>query len=203
MAGSRRFTRKEILLMLDKASPREKVFVLLGIYTGTRTSEALALKIGDIRGKDYLTIKALKKGDVQQYPIPPRLKQGVKDLCAWYEENGVKITNESPLFISLHFLHEGTPLSKRGLYRMFHEFVKGIGIKGKVSPHGLRKSFITSIYRITGKDIVKTRVYSRHKSLTNLQYYIDSGTDTELVKALKWDESDQIIEEKEGACISM
>ncbi len=218
MAGSRRFTKNEIMKMIEQSPPREKVFVLLGAYMGTRMAEALALKIGDVRGKEYVTIRSLKGGMIQQYPTPPRLKQAVEDLCEWYKSRGIEFTDESPLFISFTWrwkkpplpetlnhpmFKAATPLSRRGMVKLFRTLLDDLKIKGNVSAHGLRKSFITSIYRITGNDIVRTRVYSRHKSLTNLQYYIDAGTDTGLIKALTWDESDSPTEEKEDLCMSM
>ena len=59
-------------------------------------------------------------------------------------------------------------------------------LDGKVNSHSFRKSFVTEIYRRTGKDLAQTRVYSRHNSLSSLQYYIETSADTGLVKDLSW-----------------
>jgi integrase len=187
MSGSRMFTKKEISIMIDKAPPREKVFVLIGVYMGTRRSEALALKFKDIRGKKYLTIKGVKGGDVQQYPIPPLLAEKVEALYLWYsEEHGIPVTDDDYLFLCVGTRSKGRKLTIWGASELFKSMVDSFGFEG-VSPHGLRKAFITSIYKLTGRDLALTRIYSRHKSLSNLQYYIDVGTDTGLVEKLRWE----------------
>lgn len=216
MAGSRMLERREILQMIRLAKPREKVFVLLGIYMGTRISEALALNVGDIRGKKYLTIQGKKKGDNQQYPIPPVIHKSTEKLIAWYRFRRFIVEDHDPLFLSMRplrdygfrldnrrgiqtpefFLKERVRLSNKGMFGLFKDLVNELRIPGKVSPHGLRKAFITSIYDATGKDIVATRVYSRHKSLTNLQYYINASTDTKLITALNWENSEKLLEEE-------
>ena len=187
MSGSRMFTKKEISTMIDKAPPREKVFVLIGVYMGTRRGEALALRFKDIRGKKYLTIKGLKGGDVHLYPIPPILSEAVEMLYLWYhEEHGLPVTDEDYLFLCVGSRSRGKQITPLGLGMLFREMVNSFGFEG-VSPHGLRKAFITSIYKLTGSDLALTRIYSRHKSLSNLQYYIDVATDTDLVEKLRWE----------------
>ncbi|MBK8755563.1 MAG: hypothetical protein IPL99_29820 [Candidatus Competibacteraceae bacterium] len=55
-----------------------------------------------------------------------------------------------------------------------------------MNSHSARKTFVTRIYAMTGKDIAETRKYSRHKSLANLDYYIGTTDDLSLVARLDW-----------------
>jgi integrase len=57
---------------------------------------------------------------------------------------------------------------------------------GKINTHSLRKTFINKIYAATGKDMVETMNYSRHKTLNSIGHYLQSNGDTSLVMNLKY-----------------
>jgi site-specific recombinase XerD len=93
---------------------------------------------------------------------------------------GVTVTQNTPLFLN----HRGKCMSRVTAHKIIRKACKELGIGGKVATHSLRKAFVTKIYELTGHDIIATQKYSRHKNLTNLQYYIATTETTELINQL-------------------
>jgi len=181
MAGVRRITDDEVRAALDTANIVDRAMLLIGLNFGTRISETLSLTFGDLAGSE-VEIRAKKKGLIQRYPIPEQVRGVIAELRKYYHDKGVVVTGATPLFVS----KSGRPVSRQAASQRMKRIFKRAGIEGRVNSHSLRKAFVTAIYEATGKDIAKTRLYSRHKSLANLQYYIDSGEATDLVEKLHW-----------------
>lgn len=182
MQGAKVIKPEQIRIILEKVSPREKVLLLSGLLFGTRISESLSLKFADVQG-DSLTIQAKKGGDKRSYPIPDQFKKAVQDLETYYHDQGKNIQPETFLFLSKK--GENQPITSRQGVRLIQELTNSLNMEG-ISSHSFRKYFITQIYEKTGKDLIQTRIYSRHKNLSNLTYYIQTTEQTDLVKDISW-----------------
>lgn len=183
MKGCRVLTDDEIKLVLNELHVRDRTLFLTCLTFGTRISEALALTFGDVAGKT-LYLKSKKGSDNQSFPIPASFKRSVEELKNWYEEKEMIIDEKSPLFIS----QKG---NKQSFTRQLASHViknvsRRLNLDGKVNTHSFRKSFVTKIYELTGYNIAETKAYSRHKSLVNLEYYIKTTENTDLVERLDW-----------------
>lgn len=183
MKGCRVITDSEVKQVLDTMDIREKVLFLTGLNFGTRISESLSLTFGQVAG-EYLQVKSKKNSDNVTFPIPANYKELVSELKAKYESQGVKVNAETFLFLSRK--GENNPISRIQASRIITAACKALGIDGKVNTHSFRKAFVTKIYELTGRDIIQTKMYSRHKNLSNLEYYIKTTDSTGLINQLSW-----------------
>jgi integrase len=179
MNGSRALSETEINRMMEIANPRDRLLILTGINFGTRISEALELKFSDVEGKT-LRLKSKKKSNNQEYPIPQSYKDAVKAVRKHYRGLGIELSQYSPMFMSTH-IRTGKAISIQNALEIMRLLAKKAGAEGKVSFHSFRKSFVTRIYERTGFNIAETQKYSRHKSLSNLEYYIHTTDSMDLV----------------------
>ena len=182
MKGMRVLSKQEISDMLDASEPRERVLFLTGLYFGTRINESLKLTFGSVAGK-FLYLKSSKGSENQAYPIPAEYSAAVESLRAAYVASGKTVNDSTPLFLSRQGVKA---MTRQQASNVIVTLAEKLGIEGKVNTHSLRKCFVTAIYEMTGHDIIKTQTYSRHKNLSNLQYYIATTADTSLVSALAW-----------------
>jgi len=181
MSGVRRLTGEEVKLMLAKANHKTKLLVIIGVSYGTRVSESLELTFGDF-ADDRVTIKGKKHGMIQSYPVTSAVSSAVSALKKWYESKDIVVTSQTPLFLGA----DGKAMTRQAASARIKRLARKLKINGRVNTHSLRKAFVTEIYERTNKDLAKTRLYSRHKSLSNLQYYIDSGVSTDIVDEINW-----------------
>lgn len=184
MTGSRPLSANEITKLREKLSVRDRLFVIFGAHFGLRLSESLALRFGDLENQSHLFIRSLKNSNPARFPIPDSVKEAVSDLRREMEESGLEAGSETAIFYSQK---SGAALTKYSAAKIISTAVKALGFEGRVTSHSMRKSFVTEVYRKTGKDVIATRKFSRHKSLTNLIFYVDdSSVDLDLIKDLKW-----------------
>lgn len=181
MSGCRRLTDAEAERVLSSVDGKIKALILVGLTYGTRISESLAMTVGDFNG-DFITIQGKKKGAKQTYPITPGVKKCVQDLVGIYRRGGMDITDKTPLFCG----NGDACMSRQNASQQIKKVFKRLAINGKVNTHSLRKSFVTKIYEATGKDIIRTRLFSRHSSINSLIHYIETCEDTGLVNNLEW-----------------
>lgn len=183
MKGMRVLSDSEIRLVLNELGVRDRLLFLTCLTFGTRISEALVLTFKDVAGKT-LYIKSQKGSETQGFPIPESYRFAVEELRDWYTEKGVTVTETLPLFLS----QKGRcrPITRQVASKVIKAVARKLNLDGRVNTHSFRKSFVTKIYQMTGKDIAETRYYSRHKSLVNLEYYIRTTETTDLVEQLNW-----------------
>lgn len=184
MQGARSLSQTEINAMLKVASPRDVVLVLTGINYGTRISEALKLTFADVEG-EVLHLKSSKNSSNQGFPIPAGYKAAVKVLKAFYRDKGIDVKQHTRMFLEMH-VPPFHVMSRQAASDAIKRLAKKIGAEGKVSSHSFRKSFVTRIYEKTGFNIAETQKYSRHKSLSNLEFYIRTTDSMDLVSDGLW-----------------
>jgi integrase len=186
MQGSRSLTNEELNAMLLIATPRNRLFILTGITFGTRISEALELKFRDVEGKT-LRLKSKKHSINQEFPIPEGYKIAVKAAMQAYSDIHINVDRNSHMFLSMvHARERGHVMSPQNANEMIRCLAKKVGFEGKISCHSFRKSFVTRIYEKTSFNIAATQKYSRHRSLSNLQYYISTSDEMDLINDELW-----------------
>ena len=157
-------TLEELKKMIDVMSLEEGFRILFIAQTGMRVSDAISLRIGDVRrelelGNVPLAIKFIPKKDREL--IGERVaflgSDGVEMLkryLAWREKKGERLTEDSPLFASRtkKFGKEKIlAISDRNFNETIHESAKRVGIGngngkyGRIRTHCLRKFFITQM----------------------------------------------------------
>lgn len=188
LKGCRVLTDNEVSIILDNLSIRDSVLFQTMLYFGTRISETIGLKFADVEG-DYFNVSSCKHSENITFPIPNDYKNDLSLLRSFYEDykttggQEVKITGKSFLFLSRQ---NNFHLCRFRASQIIKNMCRRLKLSGKINTHSFRKCFVTKIYELTGKDIIKTKVYSRHKNLSNLEYYIKTTETTELINDLSW-----------------
>ena len=183
MKGCRVLSEKEVKDILLSLDIRDRVLVETGLFFGTRISESLELTFGKFAGT-HLAIRSKKGSDNQSFEIPSTYRKSIVTLKEHYQSKGITVTDKTPLFLSRK--GQNQPITRQQASQTVKAVCESLGITGKVNTHSFRKSFVTRIYELTGHDIAQTKVYSRHKSLSNLDYYIKTTEKTNLIHNLSW-----------------
>lgn len=157
-------TLEELKKMIDAMNLEEAFRILFIAQTGMRVSDAISLKIGDIKrelelGNVPLAIRFIPKKDREL--IGERIgflgSDGVemlKQYLAWREKQGESITENSPLFVGRTKRKKGkkiTSITDQGFNDTVHEAARRAGIGndnekyGRIRTHCLRKFFITQM----------------------------------------------------------
>ena len=142
---------------------RNKAFVILLWGSGLRISEALSLKIDDIKN-EYIVV--LGKGKKER--LIPLISQVKKVLLEWVmERSRIKSPNCNNVFINLN----GKKITPRYFQKFFSELRNELDLDINVTPHSLRHSFATHLLK-NGVDLRTLQLMLGHSSLSTTQHYL-------------------------------
>ena len=179
MKGTRPLSNAEIRKVADCFSgtfaTRNRGLFILGVSTGGRISELLALKVGEVwqNGKpvsDLLFDKTIVKGGEVSRAVPVNVngREAIEGLIAFHVERYGSIDVERALFPS----RQGSGAMDR---RMAHTVLKNAfeaaGLNGKLATHSMRKSFAQRLYEQTN-DIFAVQEMLGHKNVATTQRYL-------------------------------
>lgn len=154
---------------------RDHLIIALGLATGLRAHEIVALNVGDVvtpngtvRRVVYLTTfkRAAKVPAPQEVALSETIRRKMEKFIAWKKSEGQDLAAAAPLFVS----RLKRRLSLRQLRAMFRTWQDRLGIERPYNFHQLRHAACTSLYRRT-KDIRLTARFARHRSLESTQRY--------------------------------
>lgn len=156
-------TLEEVKKMVDVVDLEEKFRIIFIAQTGMRVSDAIVLKIGDIRrefelGNVPLAIRFLpqKDRDLIGERVTFLGSDGVavlKEYLKWREKRGEMLTDESPLFVGMSKKSgkRRVPITQHNFNKTIRKAAKRIGLVngdakyGRMRVHCLRKFFITQL----------------------------------------------------------
>ena len=141
------------------AGQRDRVLFTVLLRTGIRIGSALALEVADVdvrRGE--ITLRRAKGGREDILPVA----DAVRDLLAGW----VGDRRAGPVFPG----RDGAPLTRRHVARRLDAALKRGGIDRPASPHTLRHSFATRLYRRTG-DIALVQAALTHRNIESTLVY--------------------------------
>lgn len=145
---------------LKRRSLRNWAMFVLGINTGLRISDILPLKVKDVRGKQFLTIKEQKTGKHKTIRLTPKLI-----LCI--DEYTAGMDDEDYLFPSQK---GGRPISRIQGYRILKDAAEALGIE-YCGTHTLRKTFGFHFYK-QFRDVATLQEIFNHSSPSITLRYI-------------------------------
>jgi len=163
---------------------RNRVMMQLMFNTGLRLSEVVNLKWQDI---DFLTdVLMIRQGKGQKdrtLYIKSNNWRGEDDKKAlenWRKRQAEAIGKPAEyVFTTISKGAEGKQLQPRYIQDMIARYAKRAGIKKTISPHTLRHTFASDLYRRT-KDIVTVKNALGHSSITTTMVYVHlNGHDLE------------------------
>lgn len=150
---------REVKAYLSSKSERNELLFCFGIYTGLRISDILRIKVKDVKGKDYITVReqkvqsTRKNNKTKRIPIVPKLKRLIN--------NYVKDKHpEEYLFKSRQ--GKNKPITRVQAYNILREAAKECELD-EIGTHTLRKTFGYHIYQET-KDVALLQDIFNHSS---------------------------------------
>jgi len=155
-----------LLATLEKAqgfeARRDHALFHLMLATGIRLGSALALQVEDIDQKNGRIHLRSTKGNRQEVVfLEPGIQKHLREYLKKHE------------FGSLFTTRGGTGLSPRQVQRRFKMWADRAKVTLPLSPHALRHTFGTRIYRST-RDLAVTQLALRHRSIRSTLVYVQA-----------------------------
>ncbi len=157
----------------DRDALRDKTIIILLLGTGIRVSECVGINVSDVN-TDKARIKVFRKEGKEEYVY---YGDEVETILLPYLEYRQSLTpqagHEDALFIS----DRGTRISTQTARRIVSRASAGVSDK-TVTPHMLRRTYGTNLYRETG-DIYAVAECLGHKDITTTkEHYVNDSDDT-------------------------
>lgn len=161
-------------------NPTTRAMLWLGLCTGLRIGEIVALNVSDVlapngRLRDEISLPAgriSKNGRGRSIPVNPLLYVA---LNAYFLATG-NLDQHNALFCSNRAGHPR--ISRRQAMRIVTAAFKRANLDGALPSHALRKTFANSIHQAMGSDLAKTQLALGHTSPASTIAYLASADQT-------------------------
>lgn len=150
---------KKVEFLLEK-NKRNLLLFTLGINSGLRISDILALDVQDVKDKKFIQITEKKTGKFKKIPINSKLRPMIFEFTKNKSPN-------SPLFETVF----KNRLDRFAAYEIIKTACKKAGIEGKIGTHTLRKTFGYHHYK-KFKDVAILQKIFNHSSPSIILRYI-------------------------------
>ena len=182
MKGTRPLDNTEIRLVSacfdGTFEARNRGLFMLGVSTGGRISELLALTIDDVYQNrkpvtDLLFDRHIVKGGEISRAVPVNSdgRRAISDLIDWHQARYGNTKGSRPLFPSRNGQGNPQRMSRRTAHNALKAAFVAAGLNGHLATHSLRKSFAQRLYDRTG-DIFAVQEMLGHKSVATTQKYL-------------------------------
>lgn len=150
---------------------RNYTLFVLGINSGLRISDLLALRVSDVldeKGsiKDRIALRESKTSKIKNFPVGNTTKKALKEYLEEYSQSTIY---ELDMF--LFPSRKGGQLSRQQAYRIINDAARTVGIKDKIGTHTLRKTFGYWAYK-QGVDIAHLQKLLNHSAPSVTLAYI-------------------------------
>lgn len=150
---------------------RDKAIITTLLGTGMRVSELVGIDIRDIDFYDDEILIVRKGGDKDKVLMSQEVEAAITDYISEERKLIANSDNSPALFLN----YKGDRLPVRSIQLLIEKYSLDAGISDNVTPHTLRRTFGTSVYRETG-DIKIVKDALHHKSIqTSIDHYIESS----------------------------
>lgn len=154
--------------ILRASSLRNELLFVLGINTGLRISDLLAIEIGDVlKGQgaaDRLELRERKTGKSRYIALNKKTRKLIERYIE-RERPGAGPTD--PLFLS----QKGGRISRQHAYALLNDAARSVGIRERIGTHSLRKTFGYFAYK-NGVDLAMIQKLLNHSSQAETLRYI-------------------------------
>lgn len=166
-------SKKDIAKIKRHLHGRDRTLFVLGIALGLRIGDLLSLKVGDLRGKDYLEIREGKTGKKRRIDFSKSVLNEIKSLEGAGDDYVFKSRKGA-----------NKPISRTQAYRILNAAVERAGIEGlSVGTHTLRKTHGWILYN-NGVPLSRIMAMFKHSSEAVTARYIGITQD-EIAAAYK------------------
>ena len=167
------FSRDEFERMYALADPPERLVLVLGAMMGLRRSEIVGIRLEDIGETDILIHGKGHGTDglVVRQPMPPEAKEEIREYRRWRDPR-VPPRERHLLIMTTRTGRICRQDTGKRVSDAMSELAAKAGAHG--STHTLRRLYGTTVYRVSGEDIVVTKQLLRHANVsTTIQCYIE------------------------------
>jgi len=160
--------------LLRKQSLRNHALFVLGINSGLRISDILALKTGDVVREQYgrtriaerVSLREEKTNKVKDFVLNTTVRSALGEYL-----RRASLDLEDPLFPSRKAAGGKKPISRVQAYRIIRQAAERVGIDERIGTHTLRKTFGYHAYK-SGVDILVIQDIFNHESQAVTLRYI-------------------------------
>lgn len=144
---------------LKNRNERDYILFLLGIHSGLRISDLLALKVKDLLTGERLIVKEIKTGKTKSFPLSSQVQEEVRKYA-------VKCKG-AYLFQS----RKGKgAISRQQAYLILSDAAREAGIGEPIGTHTLRKTFAYWAYKQGASLELIQKILNHSSSGTTLRY---------------------------------
>jgi site-specific recombinase XerD len=151
--------------ILRASTLRNELLFVLGINTGLRISDLLALNIGDVSTVDRLELREKKTNKKRTIALS---KKTCRLIEQYLQRERPRAKAHEPLF---HSQKGGKAISRQHAYDILNEAARAVGITGRIGTHSLRKTFGYFAYK-QGIDLAMIQKLLNHSSQAETLRYI-------------------------------
>ena len=152
----------------EKNKIRDGAILMLFLGTGIRISELVGLNDNDINFKDNSFIVTRKGGSKSILYFDDDVAAALIRYLDYKEQIAEITTNDdSPLFLS----NQGNRLTVRAVENLVKKYAKIVSPLKKISPHKLRSTYGTQLYKATGDIYIVADVLGHKDVNTTRKHY--------------------------------
>lgn len=173
---------EEQLAQLDDDRGRRMYLLFeVGIYLGLRISDNIRLKVGDVLGKEVLTLREQKTGKLTQLPIADKLQRVFRDRLKGMPADAF-------LFPSRQRDQDGQPrpIGRKTAYNDIQRMAAIARLDYPVGCHSLRKTFGYHYYKQSG-DIAFLMIWFNHSTIEVTKRYLGIDLDERAKKIRRFE----------------
>lgn len=142
--------------------PRDLLLFIFGINSALRISDILKLKVGDVRGKESVSLKETKTRKSKRFHLNSSIKKAVAELVPTTADDN------DWLFPS----RKGDKaISRVQAYRILNTAADRAGLNIEIGTHTLRKTFAFHAYK-NGTDLALLQTILNHSSQRETLVYL-------------------------------
>lgn len=149
--------------VLKSYSERDYVLFMTGLYLGRRISDILPLRVGDVKGKDYIYFRESKKNKESNLKINKQLKQILYDYC--------KGKKDTEYLFPPRRGKKNRHITRQQYWNVLNKAAQELGYEQKIGCHTMRKSLGRYLYE-KGIDVTVIMLVLGHDDVNYTKRYI-------------------------------
>lgn len=151
----------------EKNKVRDSAIIILFLGTGIRISELVGLNNQDINFKDNSFIVTRKGGNKSILFFDDNVADALKRYLNYKDERGIADSDDDPLFLS----NQKKRITVRAVENLVQKYAKIVSPLKKISPHKLRSTYGTQLYKATGDIYIVADVLGHKDINTTRKHY--------------------------------
>lgn len=151
----------------EKSRVRDSAILMLFLGTGIRISELVGLNNDDLNFKDNSFIVMRKGGGKSLLYFDDEVANALRRYLDYKEQSELVLNGSSPLFLS----SQGNRITVRAVENMVQKYAKIVSPLKKISPHKLRSTYGTQLYKATGDIYIVADVLGHKDVNTTRKHY--------------------------------